>query len=234
MFLVQEYMNSGTLKGKILRQMVTQSRPVYTNAQALNWSISIAEALEFMHTHDPPIIHRDLKADNVLLSENGGEVIAKLCDLGLHAPLKRKPTGEDDSGQLSYEKMTGTTGTYIYMAPEMLIGQYYNQKVDVFSYGVIIFELFSRHLLGSTYLNSIVWDESLKHAQKVAAGWRPPFPGRVPPAIRKIVEMCWAENPKLRPSMSDVVGMLREVKVTGFPPEYEDKLTGSNECCSIL
>ena len=89
-FLAQEYMKGGTLKSVILKQMINRTSVVYSFVQALQWCIHIASALEAMHTSSPMIIHRDLKSDNILLTDTSKHSIAKIADLGLHALVEKQ------------------------------------------------------------------------------------------------------------------------------------------------
>lgn len=286
-FLVQEYMNGGTLKSKILDQMVKRPQIVYTNVQALRWSLNIAEGIAAMHSSVPMAIHRDLKTDNVLLTSHEKDAVAKIADLGLHAMVVPKGAensnliSKDDttnvilecdtdefrrhsfdnpympgknydvvvndaasttlrSGQAAAEdtvtwKMTGKTGAFIYMAPEVLIGEPYNQKVDVFSLGVIMYELFSKRLVGADFLNAVGWDESEVHAHKVAAGYRPPVPPFVHNDIRQLIDVCWSGTPALRPSMAVVVRRLRALQESGVAEEMDAEQAQSSGCgCSVM
>jgi serine/threonine protein kinase len=74
----------GTLSRKICTQMANPTAKCYTEEQALQWSLDVARALQFLHAQSPPIIHRDVKHGNVLLTTEDGRLVAKLCDFGLH------------------------------------------------------------------------------------------------------------------------------------------------------
>ena len=102
-FLVQEYIDGGTLRSIILRQGLQPRKKHYTYCDALSWSIDIAEALAFMHSQCPMVIHRDVKVDNIFISTTYGDgkhavergrSIAKVGDLGLATLVlmqQRKP-----------------------------------------------------------------------------------------------------------------------------------------------
>jgi hypothetical protein len=64
--------------------MISAMRRVYSTAQALSWALDLATALEYLHARSPMILHRDVKLSNVLLVEEGGALVAKLADMGLH------------------------------------------------------------------------------------------------------------------------------------------------------
>jgi serine/threonine protein kinase len=137
------------------------------------------------------------------------------------------------------------------MAPEVLRSLPYNERVDVFSFGIILYELFARRLVGSDLMNMTEWDESVGFAEKVAAGWRPTFPQHMPEDVRRLVDCCWSGTPELRPSMSDVLLRLKALqregvlgatkkKNNGTASKSAGKMAqaptnqGANACCSVM
>ncbi|GLI70140.1 hypothetical protein VaNZ11_014949 [Volvox africanus] len=95
-FIVEEFLGGGTLKGAVYQQMLRPQKQLYSNATALRWMAQVASALSYMHTSRPKVLHRDIKLDNVLLHRSKGKdssdmsyegSIAKLGDLGLAALL---------------------------------------------------------------------------------------------------------------------------------------------------
>lgn len=264
-------MKGGTLQAAILRQMIDRSVTVYTYEQGLRWCLGAANALATMHASDPMVIHRDLKSENILLTDKTRDSVAKVADLGLHAIVQKRTNTLKQNDKLdlkqtkNYEvvqarlarsisnalgnaqaaieaeatttfwKMTGKTGSYVYMAAEVLQGKPYNERVDVFSLGVIMFEVFSKRLIGADYMNTTQWDESEVHAQRVAAGWRPSFPAHMPENIRKLVDKCWSGLPELRPSMAEVVRSLEEIGKSGVIEELDAADMKTQGCaCSIM
>lgn len=83
-------MAGGTLQNLLLRQMIDRTKKLYTFKQGLRWCLGTAGALATMHASSPMIIHRDLKAENILLTTNGPDAVAKIGDLGLHALVETK------------------------------------------------------------------------------------------------------------------------------------------------
>lgn len=87
----------------------------------------IGLGIEYLHSSSQPIVHRDLKPQNILISAHG---VAKLTDFGLATIIPKKTH--------SY-RMTGHTGSLRYMAPEVFLGKSYSEKVDIYSYAMIIY-----------------------------------------------------------------------------------------------
>lgn len=90
-----------------------------------NWARQILRGLHYLHSHNPPIIHRDLKCDNVFVNGNNGEI--KIGDLGL-AIVMQQPTAHS------------VIGTPEFMAPE-LYDEEYNELVDIYSFGMCMLEM---------------------------------------------------------------------------------------------
>jgi len=111
-------------------------RVIYTltNEQKLEVSADIAKGLAYLHNRKPShIIHRDIKPPNVLLTAS---MKAKLTDFGIS--MFR-------ANDKSPYKMTGETGTYRYMAPEVVRSEEYNHKVDIWSFGMVMYHMFEGH-----------------------------------------------------------------------------------------
>jgi mitogen-activated protein kinase kinase kinase 9 len=90
-------------------------------------ALETARGVHYLHSCNPPVLHRDLKSLNLLLDESGR---VKLADFGWTKGLDNY--------------MTGKIGTYQWMAPEVIASQKYSEKADVFSYGIILWEIASR------------------------------------------------------------------------------------------
>ncbi|KAK9117320.1 hypothetical protein Sjap_016267 [Stephania japonica] len=118
--IITEIFTSGTL-----RQY--RKRHKHVDLRALkNWSRQILQGLLYLHSHDPPIIHRDLKCDNIFVNGNQGEV--KIGDLGLAAILQKAHSAHS------------VIGTPEFMAPE-LYEEEYNELVDIYAFGMCLLEL---------------------------------------------------------------------------------------------
>ncbi|CAM9305397.1 unnamed protein product [Chrysoparadoxa australica] len=155
--------------------------------------LDVAEGMHYLHTQNPVIIHRDLKSLNILIDENW---VTKVTDFGLS---RFKATSVS-------EKMTGQAGTYHWMAPEasalVINSQHYTEKADVFSFGIILWEIYTR---------AIPYD-GMQPVQVVAAVLgrreRPRIPSRCPQRLAQLMQLCWHHDPNMRPSFGDIVTWL--------------------------
>ncbi|KAF4692051.1 protein kinase kinase kinase [Perkinsus olseni] len=157
--------------------------------QRLKMMLDIAKGMNYLHTCDPPIIHRDLKSLNLLLVERVEDEfdapIVKVADFGL-SKLKASAT----------QNMTAHAGTYHWMAPEVLDGQSYDEKVDSYSYAIVMYEVLCRLI---PYEDTGL--QPLQIAMAVSRGQRPDTsraPRGCPPQLIALMERCWAAKPEDR------------------------------------
>mmetsp|Transcript_20214 Transcript_20214/g.47159 ORF Transcript_20214/g.47159 Transcript_20214/m.47159 type:complete len:293 (+) Transcript_20214:138-1016(+) len=163
--------------------------------------MDVALAMNYLHSFDPQIIHRDLKSLNLLLSKritNTSDIpLVKVSDFGL-SRMKDTP---------QWGKLTMAAGTCHWMAPEVFVGTNYDVKVDVYSYAMIIFEIICREIPFE--------DEEPASVGKLAVKGQRPELEAVPPDIpdlwRDLMIACWAHDPESRPAFSTIVATLREV-----------------------
>ncbi|KAF8069472.1 mpv17 [Scenedesmus sp. PABB004] len=114
-------------------------------------------------------------------------------------------TDDDDSTATeTVFAMTGRTGSSLYMAPEVFQGQPYNEKADVFSFGVLLYELLAKTMVLFTELPTYSTDPVVleDYAEKVSKGYRPARPKSFSDAAWELVSACWAQEPTQRPNMS--------------------------------
>ena len=151
--------------------------------QSLVWASHVAQGMKHLHDHD--VIHRDLKSPNVLLTEAW---VAKLCDFG-------------SARELTHTVTTEQAGTYRWMSPEIMTAAKarINKKCDLFSYGMILFELFAHHIPYSDKENEV---DVLKC---ITEGVRPPIPTTLPPGLHSLLKSCWEEDPCKRPTFDEFV-----------------------------
>ncbi|CAK9137539.1 unnamed protein product [Ilex paraguariensis] len=164
---ITEIFTSGTL-----RQYRKKHKRVDLRALK-KWSRQILEGLAYLHCHDPPVIHRDLKCDNIFVNGNQGEV--KIGDLGLAAILLRARSAHS------------VIGTPEFMAPE-LYEEEYNELVDIYAFGMCLLELvtFEYPYVECTNAAQIY--------KKVTSGIKPASLAKVKdPGVRAFIEKCIAK-----------------------------------------
>jgi len=163
--------------------------------KAKSVAISIAQALAYLHGNKPcPILHRDMKPANIFFDAHGK---AKLSDFGLS---RHKPEAK---GQ--YE-MTGKTGTMRYMAPELLCEEKYDESVDIYALGLIVFYMFTKSPPFSGYNREarIAYGKKKKDFRVLPCH-------NLSDEIKLIVEATTQADPKLRPSAKKII---KELKLT--------------------
>ncbi|CAA2974486.1 probable serine threonine- kinase WNK3 [Olea europaea subsp. europaea] len=164
---ITEIFTSGTL-----RQYRKKHKHVELRALK-KWSRQILEGLLYLHGHDPPVIHRDLKCDNIFVNGNQGEV--KIGDLGLAAILHQAHSAHS------------VIGTPEFMAPE-LYEEEYNELVDIYAFGMCLLELLT---LEYPYVECV---NAAQIYKKVTAGIKPASLGKVKdPGVKAFIEKCIAK-----------------------------------------
>ena len=148
--------------------------------------------------HSLGILHRDLKSSNILVSFKGGELDVRVCDFGLSQVQKNKELMMRDSG--------GARGTINWMAPEVLSLEEFNEKSDVWGFGVVMWELITRKLpyAGCSREEIIQYVVKEKKVLKVTTELE---------SLKELVESCLEFDPAKRPSFSSLVGGLNTVMV---------------------
>lgn len=184
--LVLEFCNAGDLADAL--QLPTPNNFFFSVAG------DIASGLGYLHRRG--VLHRDIKPSNVLLDGRvrDGVFRAKLSDFGLSTSFE----GDSDK--------TPETGTYRWMAPEIIRHELYSIEADVYSYAILCWQLITREVpFGDV--------SPLEAAGKVALELaRPPFPAGTPLGIRELISACWSEEPSQRLLMADVSTRLVELE----------------------
>jgi len=196
-FLALEYIPGGTLKSK-LKYLKSEDKE-FSLVEVLDYGIQAAEALAHAHRHQ--IIHRDVKTDNLMLTEEGK---VKLTDFGL-AKLR---------GSVQVTKTGTTVGTAAYMSPEQIRGEGVDQRSDIFSLGVVLYELVTSRLPFrgefETALSYSILNEDPPPVKSLRKD--------TPPALEKIIDRCLEKDKTRRyQSAEEVVSALREVQQEIMP-----------------
>ncbi|KAI8021172.1 Integrin-linked protein kinase 1 [Camellia lanceoleosa] len=192
LMLITEYLRGGDL------HQYLKEKGALSPSTAINFALDIARGMAYLHNEPNVIIHRDLKPRNVLLVNSSADHL-KVGDFGL-SKLIRVQNSHD------VYKMTGETGSYRYMAPEVFKHRKYDKKVDVFSFAMILYEM----LEGDPPLSNY---EPYEAAKYMAEGHRPMFRAKCYISeLRELIELCWAADMNQRPSFLEILKRLEKVK----------------------
>lgn len=204
-FIVVDYLEGGTLD-QLLKQQPPQN-PAFPQklsglpvACALSIARDLASALKYLHDDMHPnatVIHRDLKPQNIGFT---AERQLKLFDFGLVSCVQKRSSSDE-----AY-LMSGFTGTLVYMAPEVALRQAYNEKVDVYSFGILLWQLLS----GEAPFAGMGREQ---HMERVVHGGQRPSLSAIahlslPESLTRLLEQCWHTNPSQRPSCATIVTAL--------------------------
>jgi serine/threonine-protein kinase len=197
-FLVLEYIAGGTLKARV-KKLRSEEKEL-SIAEVIDYGMQMAEGLSHAHRHR--IVHRDIKSDNVMLTEEGK---LKITDFGL-AKLR---------GRVHLTKTGSTVGTLAYMAPEQLRGEEIDTRADLFSLGVVLYELVTlrlpfrgEHEAALTY--------SIAHEEPVSIR---SLRRNVPPALEQLIMRCLVKDRTLRfQNAADIAADLRALQLGAMAP----------------
>lgn len=165
-------------------------------------ALDVAKGMNCLHTSAPTIVHRDLKSPNLLVDKNW---TVKVCDFGL-SRLKHS----------TFLSSKSTAGTPEWMAPEVLRNEPSNEKCDVYSFGVILWELATLRMPWS----------GMNPMQVVGAvGFqdrRLDISKEVDPLVARVIRECWQTEPSLRPSFAQLATALKSLPRLVIPSQHHD------------
>jgi serine/threonine protein kinase len=157
-----------------------------------------AKGMNWLHQSKPvSFIHRDLKTGNLLVDDNW---CVKVCDFGLTLVKKNEE-------KANY----GAIGTPLWMAPEVLTNQAYDESADLYSFGIVLWELMTHK---DPYPEINTFGEMLEKVCK--QHHRPAIPESCPPTLRALMEKCWDPVPSKRPSFVDVLSEIDGILIEGL------------------
>ncbi|CAD6248363.1 unnamed protein product [Miscanthus lutarioriparius] len=196
LYIVTDFMSGGSVYDYLHKNNNTFKLP-----EILKVATDISKGMNYLHQNN--IIHRDLKTANLLMDENR---VVKVADFGV-ARVK------DQSGV-----MTAETGTYRWMAPEVIEHKPYDHKADVFSFAIVLWELLTGKI-PYEYLTPL--QAAIGVVQK---GIRPMIPKDTHPKLIELLQKCWHRDPAERPDFSEILEILQKLsKEVRTDPEGRHK-----------
>ncbi|CAN0902246.1 Probable serine/threonine-protein kinase SIS8 [Linum grandiflorum] len=158
----------------------------------LRMALDAARGMNYLHSSTPVIVHRDLKSPNLLVDKNW---VVKVCDFGL-SRMKHS----------TFLSSKSTAGTAEWMAPEVLRNEPSDEKCDVYSYGVILWELCTmQQPWGGMNPMQVVGAVGFQHR-------RLDIPSDMDPAVADIIRSCWQTDPRMRPSFAEIMAALKPLQ----------------------
>lgn len=179
--IITEYLAGGSLR-QFLHKQEPHSLPLDL---VLKLALNIARGMQYLHSQG--ILHRDLKSENLLLGE---DMCVKVADFGISCLESQCGSGK------------GFTGTYRWMAPEMIKEKHHTRKVDVYSFGIVLWEL----LTALTPFHDMTPEQAAFAVSQKNV--RPPLPTSCPLAFSHLINQCWTTNPDKRPQFEEIVSLL--------------------------
>lgn len=197
--VITEFMPNNSLQKLIESVNKGQAPKNWETIKAIN-IFGIAAGMAYIHQHD--IIHRDLKTENVMLDSN---FYPKIADFGFSKVFEQ--------GMEKQISQTLNVGTPVYMAPELLDDQHYDNTVDVFAYAIILYELTTLHKPYDDKKNLTTYNLF----KFVKDGERPTIHDReIPDDYVELISRCWDGAPANRPSFITIVKGLMDYKDVYF------------------
>lgn len=179
--ILMDYMKNGDLFSVLVKEAKTKTVNGWNDTKRLMNAFGIAYGMA--HIHACGGIHRDLKPANIMLND---ELEPKIADFGL-AKI------EDDN---NLQSMVG--GSPFWMAPELFNGEQYTNAVDVYAYGVLLYQLLTLKIPFDGKITTIAL------GKKICSGERPEIPDTCPPFYAEIIQKCWEQDPQDRPTFEQI------------------------------
>eukprot|EP00899_Mesostigma_viride_P012543 jgi/Mesvir1/2128/Mv16654-RA.2 len=200
--IITEFIAGGNLAARLAEWRRTERGRPLGLPLVLKVARDVCLGMMSLHCRRPAMMHRDLKSTNLLVD---GQWNTKLADFGISRIL------ED-----SLLPMTQAIGSPGWMAPELFKGAKYDGKVDVYSYGIVLWELLS---LSPPYAGMGLDHEPLALIYKVCMErLRPTRPRAAPDLLWALIEDCWADDPASRPGFTSVLQRLDAIEAQLLPP----------------
>ncbi|CAM9635982.1 unnamed protein product [Phaeothamnion confervicola] len=218
-FMLTEDLSGGTLAAFLGTDKVGAGTPrwlfrrLYMSwTEALAAGASAASAVAYLHDRAIPgtrVLHRDIKSANLAFSSHDRTTL-KLFDFGLARILRSRDRagGAASEAALTADdvyKMTGGTGSLRYMAPEVAMERPYNEKADVYSFSIVLWELLAVRQPYENYTPALIMERVVNGSDRprVEAGW--------PPELRQLLTSMWDADFRKRPPMHEVVETIQSL-----------------------
>ena len=199
--LITDYMANKSLHDMLVSERNSEAPPQWNATTKYITILGVAAGMR--HLHSLSIMHRDLKPENILLDDNFEPHIG---DFGL---AKHFILGDAKTN-------TGKLGTPLYMAPELFSDQPYDLTVDVYAFGMIVYEILSGFVPFQEISNP--WALGMK----ICNSERPKMTPSIPNNLRSLIEKCWSQIASSRPPFTDIVNYLLNKSV--IPDDCDSKL----------
>ncbi|XXG55461.1 hypothetical protein AAC387_Pa03g3126 [Persea americana] len=185
--LVTEFLPRGSLY-----RLIHRPNNQLDERKRLKMALDVARGMNYLHNCTPIIVHRDLKSPNLLVDRNW---VVKVCDFGL-SRMKHN----------TFLSSRSTAGTAEWMAPEVLRNEPSDEKCDVYSFGIILWELSTlQQPWGGMNPMQVVGAVGFQHR-------RLDIPDGMDPVIADIIRKCWQTDPKQRPSFAEIMAALKPLQ----------------------
>jgi len=204
-YIISEYM-----KNRSLKLFIDTNKGNIPLKQKLLFIYEIALAIEYMHTRNQKFLHRDIKSSNVILDDN---MHCKLCDFGMskyynNAKLNQN---DDNTSNLNTNYQTNSQSTLFWMSPEYLCDGIINEKSDIYSFGILIWEIFMEDT--SPYKNININDYLLGN-KDVVYNKRPIIIDenfKDCPDIKELMKLMWNQDYNKRPDIGHIIDVLEDL-----------------------
>ena len=206
-YIISEYM-----KNKSLKYFIETKKGNIPLKQKLLFIYEISLAIEYMHSRNYKILHRDIKSSNILLDDN---LHCKLCDFGMSKyyindkSLKLNIDGSNNSLNTNYQ--TNSQSTLFWMSPEYLCDGIINEKSDIYSFGILIWEIFMEDT--NPYKNININDYLLGN-KEIVCNKRPIINDdnfKECPKIKELIQLMWNNDYNKRPDICYILNLLEDL-----------------------
>ncbi|XP_064971410.1 serine/threonine/tyrosine-protein kinase HT1-like isoform X1 [Musa acuminata AAA Group] len=213
--IITEYMSQGTL-----RMYLHKKEPYSLSTETiLRLALDISRGMRYLHSQG--VIHRDLKSHNLLLND---EMRVKVADFGTSCL------------ETQCRESKGNMGTYRWMAPEMIKEKPYTRKVDVYSFGIVLWEL-TTALVPYQGMTPVQAAYAASEKLHLPQNLRPPLSTTCSPVLNNLIKSCWSANPAKRPDFSYIVSVLEkfdECLQEGLPVLVQQELRIGNSLLKLF